>query len=178
MTFVSDFVLDESYLVFVACWGTGKTLLMITKAKELNDLGEKVLMLVFLNGKEIGEGQKSLLILDLEEKLKDYQNVTVKAVRYIELSGDDYYMKDIDGNDLSTDGFDHIFVDEYFEDLIKLNKRAVKKFRELIEGKKTVWVCFSNSYNKHTVPRIGSDPSEYKFANYYYKLMHNYIRPF
>ena len=178
MTFASDFVLDESYLVFVACWGTGKTLLMITKAKELNDLGEKVLMLVFLNGKEIGEGQKSLLILDLEEKLKDYQNVTVKAVRYIELSGDDYYMKDIDGNDLSTDGFDHIFVDEYFEDLIKLNKRAVKKFRELIEGKKTVWVCFSNSYNKHTVPRIGSDPSEYKFANYYYKLMHNYIRPF
>ena len=160
MTFASDFVLDESYLVFVACWGTGKTLLMITKAKELNDLGEKVLMLVFLNGKEIGEGQKSLLILDLEEKLKDYQNVTVKAVRYIELSGDDYYMKDIDGNDLSTDGFDHIFVDEYFEDLIKLNKESIKKFKELIKEKKTVWVSLSNSYNKPIVPEIGSDPSE------------------
>ena len=89
MTFVPDFILDEPYLVFVTCWGSGKTLLMITKAKELNALGEKVLMLVFLNGKEIEEGQKSLLILDLEEKLKEYQNVTVKGVRYMELTGDD-----------------------------------------------------------------------------------------
>ena len=86
MTSATDFVLDEPYLVFVACWGSGKTLLMITKAKELNALGEKVLMLVFLNGKEIEEGQKSLLILDLEEKLKEYQNVTVKGVRYMELT--------------------------------------------------------------------------------------------
>ena len=155
MTFVPDFILDEPYLVFVACWGSGKTLLMITKAKELNALGEKV-----LNGKEIEEGQKSLLILDLEEKLKEYQNVTVKGVRYMELSKDDYYMKDLDGNDLSTDGYDHIFVDEYFEDLIKLNKESIKKFKELIHGKKTVWVSLSNSYNKPTVPEIGSDPSE------------------
>ena len=90
MIFVPDVILDESHLVFVACWGTGKTLLMITKAKELNELGEKVLMLVFLNGKEIIKGQKSLLILDLEEKLKEYQNVTVKGVIYLELSGNDY----------------------------------------------------------------------------------------
>ena len=159
MTFVPDFILDESYLVFVACWGSGKTLLMITKAKELNALGEKVLILIFLNGKEIEEGQKSLLILDLEEKLKEYQNVTIKGVRYIELSEDNYSMKDIDGNDLSTDGYDHIFVDEYFEDLIKLNKESIQKFKELIAGKKTVWVSLSNSYNKPTVPEIGSDPS-------------------
>ena len=170
MTFAPDVILDESHLVFVACWGTGKTLLMITKAKELNELGEKVLMLVFLNGKEIKEGQKSLLILDLEEKLKDYQNVTVKGVRYIEWSEmkrnrwnttmEYYSMKDIDGNDISTDGYNHIFVDEYFEDLIKLNKKSIKKFKELIAGKKTVWVALSNSYNKPTVPEIGSDPSE------------------
>ena len=89
MTFAPYFVLDEPFLVFVACWGSGKTLLMITKAKKLNELGEKVLVLVFLNGKELEEGQKSLLILDLEEKLKEYQNVTVKGVRYMELSGDD-----------------------------------------------------------------------------------------
>jgi hypothetical protein len=133
---------------------------MITKAKELDEVGEKVLILVFLNGKEIEEGQKSLLILDLEEKLKEYQNVTVKGVRYMELSKDDYYMKDLDGNDLYTDGYDHIFVDEYFEDLIKLNKESIKKFKELIRGKKTVWVSLSNSYNKPTVPEIGSDPSE------------------
>ena len=133
---------------------------MITKAKELNALGEKVLILVFLNGKEIEEGQKSLLILDLEEKLKEYQNVTIKGVRYMELSKDDYYMKDLDRNDLSTDGYDHVFVDEYFEDLIKLNKESIKKFKEMLEGKKTVWVSLSNSYNKPTVPEIGSDPSK------------------
>ena len=144
------------FLVFVACWGSGKTLLMITKAKELDALGEKVLILVFLNGEEIEEGQKSLLILDLEEKLKEYQNVTVKGVRYI----DGYSMKDVDGNDLSTDGYDHIFVDEYFEDLSKLNKESIKQFKELIHGKKTVWVSLSNSYSKPTVPEIGSDPSE------------------
>ena len=164
MTFEPEFILDVPYLVFVACWGSGKTLLMITKAKELNELGEKVLMLVFLNGKEIEEGQKSLLILDLEEKLKDYQNVTVKGVRYIEWSKGKnrkhYHMKDIDGNDLSTDGYDHIFVDEYFEDLIKLNKESIKNFKELIKEKKTVWVSLSNSYNKPTVSEIGSDPSE------------------
>ena len=162
MTFAPDFVLDESYLVFVACWGTGKTLLMITKAKELNELGEKVLILIFLNGKEIKKGQKSLLILDLEEKLKEYQNIAVKGVRYIEWNVEkEYYsMKDIDGNDLSTVGYDHIFVDEYFEDLIKLNKESIKKFKEMLTGKKTVWVSLSNSYNKPTVPEIGSNPSE------------------
>ena len=132
---------------------------MITKAKELNELGEKVLILVFLNGKEIGEGQKSLLILDLEEKLKEYQNVTVKGVRFI--SEDNfYYMKDINGYDLSTDGYDHIFVDEYFEDLIRLNQESIMKFKEVLKGKKTVWVSLSNSYNKPTVPEIGNDPSE------------------
>ena len=160
MTFATDFFSDEPFLVFVACLGSGKTLLMITKAKELDALGEKVLIFVFLNGKEIEKGQKSLLILDLEEKLKEYQNVTVEGVRYMELSGDDYYIKDIDGNNLSTDGYDHIFVDEYFEDLSKLNKKSIMKFKELIAGKKTVWVSLSNSYNKPTVPEIGSDPSE------------------
>ena len=83
-------------------------------------------------------------------------------------------MKDIDGNNLSTDGYDHIFVDEYFEDLIKLDKEFIKKFKETIKGKKTVWVSLSNSYNKPTVPEIGSDPSEYRFADYH-KLMHKYI---
>ena len=185
MTFTPDFVLDESYLVFVACWGTGKTLLMMTKAIKLNESGEKVLVLVFLNGKEIEQGQKSLLILDLEEKLKEFPNVTVKGVRYLERKtkpatdegadeasddeaneasddeASDYSMKDVDGNDLSTDGYDHIFVDEYFEDLIKLNKEFIKKFKELTRGKKTVWVSLSNSYNKPNVPEIGSDPSEY-----------------
>ena len=162
MTFAPDFVLGESFLVFVACWGSGKTLLMITKAKELDEKGERVLILVFLNGKEIEEGQKSLLVVDLEEKLKEYQNVIVKGVRYrhTDTDGHGYYMRDVYGNDLSTDEYDHIFVDEYFEDLIKLNKEAIRKFKEMIKGKKTVWVSLSNSYNKPTVSEIGRDPSE------------------
>ena len=177
MYFAPDFVLGESFLVFVACWGSGKTLLMITKAKELDELGEKVLILVFLNGKEIEEGQKSLLVLDLEEKLIEYQNVTVKSIRYghNDTDGHGYYMKDNYGRDLSVDGYNHIFVDEYFEDLIKLNKEAIKKFKEMVKGKKTVWVSLSNSYNKPTVPEIGSDPSKLKSV-VFYTPMHKYIQ--
>ena len=43
-------ILQNSYLVFIASWGSGKTLLMFTKARELNELGEKILILVFLDG--------------------------------------------------------------------------------------------------------------------------------
>ena len=87
-------IFQNSHLVFIASWGTGKTLLMFTKARELNDLGEKVLILVFLDGDSVEKGQKSLLILDLEEKLKDCEHVTVKGVLYI----DGKPMLDIDGN--------------------------------------------------------------------------------
>ena len=84
--------LQNSYLVFIASWGSGKTLLMFTKARELNALGEKVLILVFLDGESISKGQKSLLILDLEEKLKDCEHVTIKGVLYI----DGEPMRDVD----------------------------------------------------------------------------------
>ena len=94
-------MLQNSHLVFIASWGSGKTLLMFTKARELNDLGENVLILVFLDGNSVTKGQKSLLILDLEEKLKDCENVTIKGVLCI----DGEPMQDIDGNILSTDEY-------------------------------------------------------------------------
>ena len=91
--------LQNSHLVFIASWGSGKTLLMLTKARELNNLGESILILVFLDGNSVAKGQKSLLIIDLEEKLKDCENVTIKGVLYI----DGEPMRDIDGNIFSTD---------------------------------------------------------------------------
>ena len=137
-------MLQNSYLIFIACWGTGKTLLMFTKAKELNDLGEKVLILVFLDGDSVTKGQKSLLILDLEEKLKDCEHVTIKGVLYI----DGKPMRDIDGNVLSTNEYKHLFVDEYFEDLRRLSGKSTREFKKMISGKETVWVSLSNSYKK------------------------------
>ena len=136
--------LQKSHLVFIASWGSGKTLLMITKARELNGIGEKILILVFLDGDSVKKGQKSLLILDLEEKLKDCEHVTVKGVLYM----DGKPMLDIDGNSLSTDEYKHLFVDEYFEDLRRLSGKSTREFKEMISGKQTVWVSLSNSYKK------------------------------
>ena len=137
-------ILQNSYLVFIASWGSGKTLLMFTKARELNDLGKKVLILVFLDGNSVAIGQKSLLILDLEEKLKDCEHVTIKGVLYI----DGEPMRDIDGNNLSTEEYKHLFVDEYFEDLQRLSGKSTREFKRIISGKQTVWVSLSNSYKK------------------------------
>ena len=168
-------ILQNSYLVFIASWGSGKTLLMFTKARELNDLGKKVLILVFLDGNSVAIGQKSLLILDLEEKLKDCEHVTVKGVLCI----DGEPVKDIDGNVLSTDEYEHIFVDECFEDISRFSVKTTKAFLKMITGKRTVWVSLSNSYKKpktaenvEDVKRaaVGFFPDVFKIANLEYSL--------
>ena len=168
-------MLQNSYLIFIACWGTGKTLLMFTKARELNDLGEKVLILVFLDGDSVMKGQKTLLILDLEEKLKDCEYVTIKGVLCI----DGEPMKDIDGNILSTDEYEHLFIDECFEDIYRLSVKTTKDFLKMISGKQTVWVSLSNSYRKpnlaenvEDVKKAANDffPDVFKIANLDYSL--------
>ena len=167
--------LQNSHLVFVACWGTGKTLLIFTKARELNDCGENVLILVFLDGDTVTKGQKSLLILDLEEKLKDCEHITIKGVLYF----DGEPMQDIDGNSLSTDEYDHIFVDEYFEDLQRLSGKSIREFKKMISGKQTVWVSLSNSYRKPDTAENVKDvlkaatgffPDGFVIANLYHPL--------
>ena len=168
-------ILQNSYLVFIASWGSGKTLLMFTKARELNDLGKKVLILVFLDGNSVAIGQKSLLILDLEEKLKDCEHVTIKGVLCI--NGEP--MKDIDGNILSTEEYEHLFVDECFEDISTLSVKTRKAFLKLISGKQTVWVSLSNSYRKPDSAEnvedvkktaIGFFPDAFEIANLDYSL--------
>ena len=148
----------KSHLVFVACWGTGKTLLMVKKARDLNKRGEKVLILIFLDGREIEIGQKTLLILDLEKKLEEEcrENVTIKGVNYM----DGEKMTDVEGNEISTEGYDHVFVDEFFEDLLLLSQSSIEEFNRLISNKKTVWVSLSNSYNKPSIADIGKDPGK------------------
>ena len=93
-----------------------------------------------------------MLILDIEEKMKDCEHVTIKGVRFMD---DGEIMTDIDGNDLSVDEYDHIFADEFFEDLDDLKQKSIEEFRKMIPGKKTFWVSLSNSYNKPTVDQIG-----------------------
>ena len=167
--------LQNTHLVFIASWGSGKTLLIITKARELNDLGENVLILVFLDGDSVTKGLKSLLILDLEEKLKDCENITIKGVLYV----DGEPLRDIDGNILSTDEYQHLFVDEYFEDLYRLSFKSNKAFLKMISGKQTVWVSLSNSYKKPNLAEnvedvikmaIGFFPNCFKIANLDYSL--------
>ena len=79
-------VLFLHWLIFAAPFGSGKTLLMTAKAIELADAGEGVLFLVFVRRR--GSDKKTLLCLDLEEKLKNYPNIKVKMVPFVNGNSD------------------------------------------------------------------------------------------
>ena len=73
-------LLFESYLLFMAAWGTGKTTLMTWKAIELASRGEKVLFLIFTNAYFVK--RETLLFLDLQRKLHAHKNVTIKQISF------------------------------------------------------------------------------------------------
>ena len=77
-------VLCHPWLIFAAPFGSGKTLFMIVKAIELADAGEKVLFLVFVDGRIHGSDKKTLLCLDLEEKFKNHPLIKVKMVPFVD----------------------------------------------------------------------------------------------
>ena len=81
-------VLFLHWLIFAAPFGSGKTLLMTAKAIELADAGEKVLFLVFVDGRIHGSDKKTLLCLDLEEKFKNHPNIKVTMVPFVNGNSD------------------------------------------------------------------------------------------
>ena len=98
-------VFFKSHILFLSCWGTGKTLLMISKAIELADLGEKVLFLVFISGNE-NLSEKTLLIYDLEMKFKTHDKIHLKPVYF--WNGKKNGLKELAMN------YKHIMIDEMF----------------------------------------------------------------
>merc|ERR1740129_1162116 len=82
--------------------------------------------------------KKSMLALDMEEKMKDYPNITVKTVSFID--GEDNNLMEL------TQDCKHIFVDEMFSDIEALEPESQDELRELFSSKETVWVAMSNTY--------------------------------
>ena len=123
-------------LILLGPWGCGKTLFLTSEAIDTANRGENAMLLIFARGDY--STKKSMLALDMEEKLKDYPNITVKTVFFID--GEDNNLMEL------TQDCKHIFVDEMFADIEELEPESQDELRELFSSKETVWVAMSNTY--------------------------------
>ena len=128
-------IFSSPKLILLGPWGCGKTLFLTSEAIDTANRGEKAMLLIFAVG---NYPKKSMLALDMEEKLKDYPNITVKTVFFID--GEDNNLMEL------TQDCKHIFVDEMFADIEALKPKSQDELRELFSSKETVWVAMSNSY--------------------------------
>ena len=129
-------ILYKPKIIFLSPWGSGKTMFMVWKSIELAKEKQKVLFILFKNGKS---NKETLLYLDLEEKFEKY-NV------YIHLKS--VSIKDDEENNLSkmASGFHHLMIDEFFGDFYQLPQKTQNDFQQLISSKEkcTVWIAMSN----------------------------------
>ena len=130
-------IFSSPKLILLGPWGCGKTLFLTSEAIDTANRGEKAMLLIFA---ECGaySTKKSMLTLDMEEKLKDYPNITVKTIFFID--GDDNNLMKL------TSDCKHIFVDEMFADIEALEPESQEELRKLFSSKETVWVAMSNFY--------------------------------
>ena len=129
-------IFSSPKLILLGPWGCGKTLFITSEAIKKTNLGENAMLLIFARGDD--STKKSMLALDMEEKLKDYPNITVKTVFFID--GEDNNLMEL------TRDCKHIFVDEMFADIEALEPESQDELRELFSSKETVWVALSNTY--------------------------------
>ena len=145
-------ILYQSHIIFLSCWGTGKTLLMISKAIEIADgKEENVLFLIFIDGERVTSEQVPLLVYDLELKFKDYPRIHVKPVHFID--GQDNGLVKL------TKRYSHIMVDELFDNSGNLSERSQTEIKSMVCSKTTVWIATSNSYTG-IGPKISERPDE------------------
>ena len=117
---------------------------MCSKAIESADIGQKVLFLVFNCELRNAKNIKSLLVLDLEEKFKDYENIKVSQVLFKKdgISGLDEIFN-------ISHEYDHLMIDEFFDDFWYFNKPVRTQFEKLLDSKEIVWIALSNTYYMH-----------------------------
>ena len=132
--------LSKSHVLFLSTFGTGKTLLMQGKAVELAEQGEKVLYLIFHKGALCDD--HTLLYIKMEHEWKDNSNITLKQVNFWD--GKDNGLQKL------MKPFDHVFIDEFFDDYIHLKAISKNDFIHATMGKKTLWMALSGSYNHNT----------------------------
>ena len=130
-------IFSSSKLILLAPWGAGKTFFMVADAIQKAENGEKVLFLLFANGKDLSTSKKSLLALDLELKFQGFQDM-IKVETVIFEDGKDNKLKEI-GN-----GYDHIMCDELFGDFDRLSPTSQSELKEFFSPKESVWMALSN----------------------------------
>ena len=130
-------VLSWPLVVFAAPWGSGKTTLMVAKTIDLATSGQKVLFIIFCNG-SITTNNETLLFLEIRDKLADYENVKVISMLF----------EDGRNNGMveAADGFENVIIDEFFSDFGSLSQVSQEEISQLVSGKSTVWISFSNTY--------------------------------
>ena len=131
-------ILHQSHIIFLSCWGTGKTLLMVSKAIEIAKSRKNVLFLIFIHGERVPSQQVPLLVHDLELKFKDYPRIHVKPVHFVD--GQDNGLVKL------TKRYSHIMVDELFDNVVLLSERSQTEIKRMVSSKTTVWMAISNSY--------------------------------
>ena len=146
--------LSKSHVLFLSTFGTGKTLLMRGKAVELAQQGEKVLYLIFHKGELCDD--HTLLYIRMEHEWKDNSNITLKQVNFWE--GKDNGLQKL------MKPFDHIFIDEFFDDFIHLKAISKNDFIHATIGKKTLWMALSGSYNHNSykIDKVDQLPEDAK----------------
>ena len=132
--------LSKSHVLFLSTFGTGKTLLMQGKAVELAEQGEKVLYLIFHKGELCDD--HTLLYIKMEHEWEHNSNITLKQMNFWD--GRDNGLQKL------MKPFDHVFIDEFFDDFIHLKTISKNDFIHATMGKKTLWMALSGSYNHNT----------------------------
>ena len=131
-------------LILLGPWGCGKTLFLTDEAMKTAaaNPNEKVIYLIFARKSYNPQKKKSMLALVMEEKFKEYPNITVETV----------FFDDDEHNNLMEDyNCKHIFVDEMFDDIESLEPASQEELRAFFSSKETIWVAMSNSYYKSKI---------------------------
>jgi DNA polymerase III delta prime subunit len=139
---------DKYKVVLFGPWGSGKTTLMSHSAKELAKKGKKVLFLVLQSGiiADISKVEP-LLVSRLKKEFEKWEDlICVKSVTV-------HDKKTTGFNDL-VQGFSHVFIDEGFADLNRLEPTTRDELIEMLESAKveTAAITVSNSYYNDPVP--------------------------
>ena len=170
MSFTPDqySILGLCFVVFVACWGSGKTLLMFHKAIQISKKGEKVLFLVFNADSKVA-GHQTLLALRLTEQFKDH-NIDIKSVSFIDGADNNLCEK--------AKGYKHVMLDEFFEDYDHLTQKSQDEIQRLIKTKETVWISISNAYHgfKWDHEMEMSDAIKVWFPNFHVAMLDKPLR--
>ena len=132
-------ILQNPRKLFASPFGSGKTLFMTVEAIELAEKGEKVLYLIFVDGRYVPSGAKPLLFYDLEQKFENHPNVTLETVYFKDGQKDNF-------SNVQFEGIKHVMIDECFDDFGELSSESQEEFKSMISGMESVSIALSNSY--------------------------------